>query len=230
MDFSETGLPIRLRRVRVQKAIRIRVYSQHNQILVTAPYWVSQKVIRQFVLDQIEWIKTHFHPLHFAQTELLIPLWGCPYRLRFEPALKSGFEITSDVIVLKASAQSIEQPDQKMKWLNRFYLEQMKRVCTPLVLRWHKFMNAPVKTVHYKRMTSQWGSCSPLKGRICLNTELAKYPIQALEYVIVHELAHFFVTDHSSRFKAQLDHYLPQWRTWKRLLDTSDPLKIKWEA
>jgi hypothetical protein len=227
MDFSETGLPIELKRVRGQKTIRIRVHSQHNRILVTAPCFVSSKVIRQFILSQIEWIRNHFHPIRFDQTDLIVSLWGRPYHLQFEAALKSGFEVRSQEIVLRAPGECIQQSHQKMKWLNRFYLEQMKQVSTPIVLRWQKLMNAPVKTLHFRKMNSRWGSCSPHKGRICLNTELAKYPIQALEYVVVHELTHFFVGDHGQRFKAQLDHYLPQWRTWKQLLDTPDPLQLK---
>ena len=47
---------------------------------------------------------------------------------------------------------------------------------------------------------SRWGSCSPQDGSIRLSAELADYPAWVRNYVIVHELAHLIVADHSDRF------------------------------
>lgn len=48
--------------------------------------------------------------------------------------------------------------------------------------------------------------------RVWLNLELIKKPPQCLEYVIVHELAHFFERNHTEQFVALLDRMLPHWR------------------
>ena len=61
-------------------------------------------------------------------------------------------------------------------------------------------------------MKTQWGSCNTVLRNIRLNTELVKKPKDLLEYVIVHELAHFFERNHSDRFVALLDQNLPPWR------------------
>lgn len=37
-------------------------------------------------------------------------------------------------------------------------------------------------------------------------------PLEVLEYVIVHEMAHLLVPNHSPRFTALMDRYLPHWR------------------
>jgi predicted metal-dependent hydrolase len=47
---------------------------------------------------------------------------------------------------------------------------------------------------------SRWGSCSPEDGSIRLSLALADYPTWVRDYVIVHELAHLRVPDHSERF------------------------------
>lgn len=47
---------------------------------------------------------------------------------------------------------------------------------------------------------SRWGSCCPEEGTIRLSLALAEYPRWVCDYVIVHELAHLVVTDHSKRF------------------------------
>lgn len=54
---------------------------------------------------------------------------------------------------------------------------------------------------------SRWGSCSHDDGSIRLSIELADYPGWVRDYVIVHELAHLVVPDHSERFWALVERY-----------------------
>lgn len=49
--------------------------------------------------------------------------------------------------------------------------------------------------------------------------ELAKKPIECVEYVLVHELAHLLEPSHNHRFKAYMTHFLPDWQTRKALLN-----------
>lgn len=49
-------------------------------------------------------------------------------------------------------------------------------------------------------MLSRWGSCTPSSGSIRISTRLARLPDWVIDYVIVHELAHLEVSDHSSAF------------------------------
>ncbi|MSR87151.1 M48 family peptidase, partial [Candidatus Peribacteria bacterium] len=60
-------------------------------------------------------------------------------------------------------------------------------------------LNVPISLIRLKPMTTQWGSCSA-RGTITLNTALLKLPRHLLEYVIIHELAHRKVTNHSRTF------------------------------
>ncbi|HQV23600.1 MAG TPA: M48 family metallopeptidase, partial [Agitococcus sp.] len=53
------------------------------------------------------------------------------------------------------------------------------------------------------------------------NLELAKKPIECLEYVLVHELAHLLEPSHNHRFKAYMSHFLPDWQTRKALLNAA---------
>ena len=65
----------------------------------------------------------------------------------------------------------------------------------------------------YRNMRSRWGSCQPETGRICINTRLALYPPECLEYVVVHELAHLLEANHGPAFYAILDRALPTWKS-----------------
>ncbi len=58
-----------------------------------------------------------------------------------------------------------------------------------------------------ERQRTLWGSCTPASGRIRIATRVAKYPEWVVDYVIVHELAHLEVPDHSRRFWALVSRY-----------------------
>lgn len=69
----------------------------------------------------------------------------------------------------------------------------------------------------HRYMASRWGSCSS-RGRVSLNTHLAKVPPTAVVYVTVHELCHLRHMDHGRRFYALLEASLPDWRERCRAL------------
>lgn len=64
-----------------------------------------------------------------------------------------------------------------------------------------------------RRMKTKWGSCIPESTSILLNLELAKKHPQCLEYVVVHELAHFREDNHGERFTKLMDSLMPDWRS-----------------
>ena len=49
-------------------------------------------------------------------------------------------------------------------------------------------------------MVSRWGSCTPSTGTLRISTRLARFPDWVIDYVLVHELAHLEVSDHSAEF------------------------------
>jgi len=73
----------------------------------------------------------------------------------------------------------------------------------------------PISVRHMKK---QWGSCSSL-GRISLNWNLVKAPMECIDYVITHELCHLREHNHSKKFYALLDRYALGWKPIKTKLD-----------
>ena len=69
-----------------------------------------------------------------------------------------------------------------------------------------------------RRLQSRWGSCSKA-GRILLNTELVQAPTECIDYVIVPELCHLKVPDHSPAFFRLLARCMPDWERRKAKLE-----------
>ncbi|WP_061962526.1 M48 family metallopeptidase [Demequina flava] len=88
-----------------------------------------------------------------------------------------------------------------------------------LMPMWCERMGVDVEPrVSLKIMTSRWGSCNAVRRRVSLNVELGRRGRDALEYVLVHELAHLFESNHGLGFYAIMDRHLPDWKARRAAL------------
>jgi len=78
----------------------------------------------------------------------------------------------------------------------------------------NKSLNINVRD--YKR---RWGSCDS-KGALSFNWRIVQAPIEVLDYVVVHELAHCHVFDHSKRFWEIVSAQMPDWKERQLWLHT----------
>ena len=69
-----------------------------------------------------------------------------------------------------------------------------------------------------KWMEKRWGSCTR-NGKITLNTELVKAPKACIEYVMVHELCHLVIRNHTKDFYDLQAKIFPDWQKWKEKLE-----------
>ena len=77
-------------------------------------------------------------------------------------------------------------------------------------------------------MKTKWGTCSVEARRIWLNLELAKKPVQCLEYIVVHELVHLIERHHNDHFISIMDKHLPQWRFCRQELNPAPLAHETW--
>lgn len=86
------------------------------------------------------------------------------------------------------------------------------------VQAWAQKINVQVGRIQFRPMTRKWGSCSG-KGNITLNTALFYVPEHLAEYVIVHELVHILILNHSPAFWAKLGEFLPDYASREQELN-----------
>ena len=77
-----------------------------------------------------------------------------------------------------------------------------------------KFSNFKIR-----KMKRRWGSCRFITKVITLNIELIKKPIECIDYVAFHEIAHLRYPHHQKEFWNFISLYMPDWKVRKERLD-----------
>ncbi|MBW6495426.1 MAG: M48 family metallopeptidase [Burkholderiaceae bacterium] len=214
------GLSVELVRKPI-KNLHIGVYPPTGRVRVAAPPAISDDAVRVAVVKRLGWIKKKQREFEgqARQSERRYDsgethfVFGKPLRLLLQPTRRSGCVIqpdASDRLTMKVPAGSTT--DQKAHWMSTWYRAQLRERATPRIVKWSERLGVPVPRWGIKLMKTKWGSCNPDKGMVWLNLDLAKKPLPALDYVIVHEMAHFVSPRHDDLFLSVLDRNLPGWR------------------
>ncbi|MDO5142080.1 MAG: SprT family zinc-dependent metalloprotease [Eubacteriales bacterium] len=96
-------------------------------------------------------------------------------------------------------------------------LERAQRELPPKVAHYARLMGVQPAGLTITAARTRFGSCSG-KDRICFSWRLMDYPEAAVDYVVVHELAHIAHKDHGPQFWALVERYLPDYRARRALL------------
>ncbi len=83
------------------------------------------------------------------------------------------------------------------------------RIFKSEVLSWARRIGVEPKEIHIRSMSRKWASCSS-HGRLTFDTDLLKQPARFRREVIVHELLHMKLPNHSKLFKSLLRTYLAE--------------------
>ena len=82
--------------------------------------------------------------------------------------------------------------------------------------------------VGVRKKKTKWSSCNTDTKRIWINLELAKKPLECLEYIIVHELVHLLERNHNNQFVKYMDTFMPKWRFYRDELNRLPFKQMEW--
>lgn len=207
----------------------------NGRIRVSAPMLVSQSRILEFLQNNQEWINGHLerykefrasHPQKKYHDGEKYPLLGENLPLRFVEGAgrKPVFlRIESEIVCkIPSSLWGVFEPiaahPELAEPLSIFYSSVGRQVIGERVAFFTKQMGLFPSSVHFRSQKTRWGSCSA-KGRISLNWRLAIAPLDVIDYVVVHELAHLKHYNHSVEFWQLVGTQVPNYkklRNWLR--------------
>lgn len=209
------------------KTLRIVVYPPDGRVRVSAPWHLSAEDIYMAIFSRLSWIKEKQAKFQGRprkpKQEMLTGeshyIFGREYQLEVIERRGRQEIRLSDGNIIQLFVSPGTDTEKRLKVLTEWYGEQLKGKITDLLNKWQPIIGKQVNDWGIKKMKTKWGSCNITKGRIWLNLELAKKPIECLEYVLVHELVHLWERYHNDRFRFYMDKYLPQWQEYSDILD-----------
>lgn len=101
--------------------------------------------------------------------------------------------------------------DFNIKNLDIFYKKEIQKILPSKVEELSKKMQLFPTSISFRKNKRTWGSCN-YKNGLNFNILLMKFPIEVMEYVIIHELAHIKHKNHSKDFWNLVEIYCPNYK------------------
>ena len=223
----------------VRKAIKnlhLGVYPPNGRVRVAAPLAVSDEAIRLAVIGKQSWIKRQqakFETqLRQSQREMISGeshyFLGKRYRLNVVELNGPARVVLRNKSTMDLYVRPGTGTEKREQILQRWYRERLKEHIPQLIAKWEPEIGVTVAEWGIKKMKTRWGSCNADARRIWLNLELAKKPVQCLEFIIVHELTHLLERHHNNRFRELMDKLMPQWRLHREELNRAPLARDEW--
>lgn len=213
------------------KNINLRIKSD-GQILISANSAVPADYLDDFVKRKQDFI---FRALEDYQkrrkNEPAVPkkyetgegvdILGKRYRLIVTEGEKESVRIDGDCLNLVVKDKENFKKREKMfgVWQKNLQRAAYDEICREIYRLFERYGIA-YPEVKIRSMTSRWGSCQPVKGIITLNSKLIQKPKRCIEYVVLHEFAHFIHPNHSKDFYAFVEMLMPDWKERKEELNS----------
>ncbi len=210
------------------KNINLRIRPDKS-ISVSANKFVSEKVITGFLLSKADFIlgalkKYDELAIHAPKPKQYIS--GESYHLLGQDFLLQVIEgsknaACSDEKYITLTVKNIEDFELRKrtfdKWFKSLCVEIVTSLCKEV---YPSFQNLGVSypQIRFRKMTSRWGSCHPIKQILTFNLSLIEMPLTCIEYVVVHEFTHFLQPNHSKAFYDKLSTFMPDWKERKAIL------------
>ncbi len=206
-----------------------------SSVVVKAPHNSPLEAIQTIVSKRARWITKQQR--QFAQYAPTLPAQeyvsgegyrylGRQYRLKVIENHQETVRLWQGK--LEVSTPNPENIQQIENLVTRWYRERAQQIyleryqhCTHLVAQYgiqHE------RGFELRTMQKRWGSCTKA-GKIILNPMLVLAPKDCIDYVIIHELCHILIHNHSQDFYKLLETIIPDWKTRKNYLNTRIELR-----
>ena len=211
--------------IQIDKLVRSRrrtialIIERDGSLTVRAPVRASHVVIDTFVQEQTAWILRKREAVkrivdipakQYVNDETFLFL-GSSYDLKLvrpqRPALKfeNGFRLS----------KTAQKRGQQV--FTRWYKERALEIISARVDEYTRGYDFSPKQVKITSAKKRWGSCSP-SGTLSFTWRLVLAPLAVVDYVVVHELAHLRIRNHSRKFWKVVESILPEYKSQRKWL------------
>jgi len=218
------------------KNIHLSVYPPVGRVRIAAPSRMDIDTIRVYAISKLRWIKKQQEKLKNQEREAPREF------LNKESYYFNGNRYLLSIVEKNAPPMvKIEHSTIKMYIrpgtsimkmriiLDEWYRTQLKNHARTIIKEWEDKIDIKVNEFGIKKMKTKWGTCNREAKRIWLNLELAKKPLECLEYIVVHEIVHLLERNHNDRFVSLMNKFMPKWHFYRDELNRLPVRHEKWK-
>lgn len=215
---------------RARKTLEIAVEPDMS-VVVKTPMAASHEAIAKKVRKRAAWVRrqqrffAQYLPRTperlFVQGETHLYL-GRQYRLKVSLGTQASVKLLRGFLVVQTRYP--DRPDVIRELVAAWYrTKALAKFRERLDICLDRFGNDEAfrpRGIIVRQISLRWGSMSPA-GRLLLNTRLIEAPMDAIDYVVTHELCHLQEAHHGPRFFALLERVMPDWEKRKARLEAA---------
>lgn len=218
------------------KNIHLSVYPPNGAVKISAPKRMDLDTIRVFAISKLQWIKKQ--QKKFKDQERETPREYLTKESHYFTGKRYLLKVIernskSEVILKHSNIELFIRPnsslEKRQQIINEWYRSELKESVPKLIEKWEAKIGVKSNEFKIRKMRTKWGSCNNKTKTIILNLELAKKPVECLEYIIVHELVHLLERSHNELFVKYMNEFMPKWRFYKDELNRLPFRYLNWK-
>jgi len=218
------------------KNVHLSVHPPQGRVTISAPLRMDLETIRLFSISKLGWIRKQQAKLKNQKRETPREYVSreSHYYLGQRYLLKVVEQNAAPKVVLKHNTIELyvrkgTSITRRKEILQGWYRQQLRSLIPQYIVKLEKKMNVKVAEICIRIMKTKWGTCNSKANRIWLNTELAKKPIESIEYILIHEMVHLLERNHNKTFIAYMDKFLPKWKHLREELNRTPLGHVEWK-
>lgn len=183
-------------------------FDENCKLIITTPKFISDSEIKNLISKNSSAILKMYESA-LARMEREESFWylGKPYNVTFDNRVE---ELTFDNDTITCHDEDA---------LDKFYQSECLRIFKEEIdICKNCFNNLPEFSLKVRKMRTRWGVCNTRRKIITLNSELLKKDISLIDYVIIHEMAHFYEGNHGKKFWEIVSLALPNYKELRKRL------------
>ena len=195
---------------------------ENGEVVIKAPWYATNNQIQEVVESKREWIMKKLEEYQSSPRKVKdyadgerFQVLGESYFLNvyYTDTEKAKLNIENGKIEIVLPVRYANQDNTEIikNMINKMYYMIAEREVEAAMEKMRKITGLAPEEYRIKKVKTSWGSCSSNK-KISINQDLMMYSRHAIEYVVLHELCHLKHMNHSKKFWALVEKYMPDYK------------------
>ena len=197
---KDVSITVKIKKYKYSRNYKVTYDKKNLQALVSIPNYITYQNGYKFALENIDWIYNQhieMFPSILIDNGNKINIFGFNKTIKFKIDKTNKVEFKNNNIII-SSLEKNKHNSVFYDWIKSEIIDFTKKILI------ERFKDNNIKKIRISNSFNYWGSCNT-KDSISIDWRLIFAPKYVLEYIIIHELCHLTVFNHSSKFWKLVD-------------------------